>query len=60
MNKQELITLIASNANLSKADAGRALDGFIDAVAQTLKKGDTVILVKCKVRFNLTGDKNGY
>lgn len=45
MNKPELIALIASNANLTKADAGRALDGFIDAVAQTLKKGDTVALV---------------
>lgn len=45
MNKQELITLIASNANLSKADAGRALDGFIDAVACILKSGDTVNLI---------------
>jgi len=32
MNKKELIALIADNANLSKAEAGRALEGFIDAV----------------------------
>lgn len=45
MNKPELIAAIAINANISKADAGSALEGFIDAVAQTLKKGDTVALV---------------
>lgn len=45
MNKPELIALIATNANLSKADAGRALDGFIDAVACALKSGDTVNLI---------------
>ena len=45
MNKPELIALIATNANLTKADASRALDGFIDAVACTLKAGDTVNLV---------------
>jgi len=45
MNKPELIAAIATNANISKTDAGRALDGFIEAVAQTLKKGDTVSLV---------------
>jgi len=27
MNKSELITAIAEHANLTKADAGRALDG---------------------------------
>ena len=29
MNKPELIALIATNANLTKADAGRALDGLL-------------------------------
>lgn len=45
MNKPELIALIADNANLSKAEAGRALEGFIDVVACVLKSGDTVNLV---------------
>ena len=45
MNKPELIAAIATNANISKADAGRALDGFIDAVACILKSGDTVNLI---------------
>lgn len=45
MNKTELIEFISSKADLSKADAGRALDAFIDAVTTTLKENDTVTLV---------------
>ncbi len=45
MNKAELIEAMASNANLSKADAKRALDAFIDSTASALKKGDRVALV---------------
>ena len=45
MNKSELIDAIADSANLSKADAGRALDGLVSAVTKALKKGDTVSLV---------------
>lgn len=45
MNKAELIEAIADSANLTKADAGRALDGFIAAVTGALKNGDTVSLV---------------
>ncbi len=45
MNKSELVDAIAQNAELSKADAGRALDGMIAAVTKALKKGDTVSLV---------------
>ncbi len=45
MNKSELIDAIAESADLTKADAGRALDGFIDAVSDALKKGDSVALV---------------
>ena len=45
MNKSELIDAIADSANLSKADAGRALDGLVGAVTKALKKGDTVSLV---------------
>ncbi|MBT3351512.1 MAG: hypothetical protein HOC91_15630 [Nitrospinaceae bacterium] len=45
MNKAELIEGIASNANLSKADAKRALDGFVNATSGALKKGDRISLV---------------
>lgn len=45
MNKSELIDAIASDAKLTKADAGRAVDGFVSAVTKALKKGDRVALV---------------
>lgn len=45
MNKAELVTSIASEAKISKADATRALDGFINATTKALKKGDRVALV---------------
>ena len=45
MNKSELIDAIADSANLSKADAGRAVDGFVKSVSKALKKGQTVSLV---------------
>ena len=45
MNKAELIDAMASNAGLSKADAKRALDGFVDATTAALKKGDRISLV---------------
>lgn len=45
MNKAELVEAIASESNLSKADARRALDSFIGATTKALKKGDKVALV---------------
>ena len=45
MNKAELIDAMAANANLSKADAKRALDAFVTATTKALKKGDRVALV---------------
>jgi len=45
MNKSELIDAIAEASELTKADAGRALDGFIGAVTGALGKGDAVALV---------------
>lgn len=38
MNKAELIEKIASGAGLSKADAKRALDAFVSATTDELKK----------------------
>ena len=45
MNKAELITAIAEHANLTKADAGRALDGLTKTIEATLKTGDSITLV---------------
>ena len=45
MNKSELIDAIASSANLTKADAGRALEGFTNAITQALQAGDSVSLI---------------
>jgi len=45
MNKAELIDAMASGADLSKADAKKALDAFIGATTGALKKGDRVALV---------------
>lgn len=45
MNKAQLIDAIAAQAGLTKADAKKALDAFIKATTQALKKGDRVALV---------------
>lgn len=45
MNKSELIDAIADDADLTKADAGRAADAFMDAITTALKGGDQVTLV---------------
>ncbi len=45
MNKSELIDAIADKANLTKADAARALDAFIDTVTASLSEGKAVTLI---------------
>jgi DNA-binding protein HU-beta len=45
MNKSELIEAMAAEAGISKAAAGKALSGMMDAVKSTLKKGGKVSLV---------------
>ena len=45
MNKSDLIAAIAEHANLTKADAGRALDALTKTIEATLKGGDTIALV---------------
>ncbi len=45
MNKSELIDAIAGNAGLSKADAGRALEAFVNAVTDQLQGGNSLSLV---------------
>ncbi|HOP15501.1 MAG: HU family DNA-binding protein [Chromatiaceae bacterium] len=45
MNKSELIEAMADSADISKAAAGRALDGLIDAITKAVKNNDTVSVV---------------
>jgi DNA-binding protein HU-beta len=45
MTKADLIEKMASDADISKAAAGKALDSFVDAVIKTVKKGNKVALV---------------
>ena len=42
MNKTELIAAIAEKAGLTKKDAERALNATIDAITESLAKGDKV------------------
>ena len=44
MNKGDLIDSVANQADLSKADAGRAVDAVLDAITGTLMRGDKVTL----------------
>lgn len=44
MNRVELIELIATRHELSKAEAGRVLATLLDAVVTTVKKGGSVSL----------------
>lgn len=45
MNRTELISAMAQNAELTKVDAEKALKAFIDVVTEEIKKGDKVQLV---------------
>lgn len=45
MNKAELVDAMASGAGLSKSDAKKALESFINATGDALKGGDRVALV---------------
>jgi DNA-binding protein HU-beta len=45
MNKADLIAAIAAKAKITKKDSEAALNGFVAAVTDALKKGDKVGLV---------------
>ena len=45
MNKSDLIQAIAADAELTKAEADRALNAFLKAVTSTLENGGSVALV---------------
>ena len=45
MTKAELVSEIAGKAELTKAEAAKALDATLDAIKEALKKGQKVTLV---------------
>ena len=45
MNKQELISKIAEDTGITKANAAAAVDSFIDGVTRSLKKGQPITFV---------------
>lgn len=45
MNKTELVESVATQANLSKAQAAAAITAFTDTIGAALHKNDTVTLV---------------
>ena len=45
MNKNDLVAAVADKTGLSKADAGKAIDGVFEAVTEALTGGDEVRLV---------------
>ena len=45
MKKSELIDAIAEKAGLTKTDARKALDAFIETTGEALKAGDKIALV---------------
>lgn len=45
MNKAQLIDAIAEKAGLTKADAKKSLDAFVEATSEALKNGDRVALI---------------
>ncbi|MDE1898304.1 MAG: HU family DNA-binding protein [Xanthomonadaceae bacterium] len=45
MNKADFVNAVADQAELTKADAGRAIDAMVEVIKKALKKGDSVSLV---------------
>ena len=45
MNKNDLIASVASSAGLSKSDATRSIESFLDAVTNSLKRDEKVSIV---------------
>jgi DNA-binding protein HU-beta len=42
VTKQEFIDQVASRSGLSKRDAGKAVDAFLDSITDSLRRGDEV------------------
>ncbi len=44
MNKSEIVAVVADKVNLTRKEAEGAVDAFLDAVCETLKNGDKVVI----------------
>ncbi len=44
MLKKDLVVLVADQVGLTKKQASEAIDAMLDAVTESLKKGDAVLL----------------
>jgi DNA-binding protein HU-beta len=42
VTKQEFVDRVSTKSGLSKRDAGRAVDAFLDSVTEALQRGDSV------------------
>jgi DNA-binding protein HU-beta len=45
MNKADLVQAVAAAAEMSKADATRAIDAVLDSISEALKKDEQVTLI---------------
>ena len=45
MNKTELVDAIAAAADITKAEASKAIDAFCDSITEALVKGDKITLI---------------
>lgn len=45
MNKSELVSAIAEEAGLTKADAAKALDATVSVITKALSEGDQVAII---------------
>ena len=45
MNKNDLVSAVASNAGMSKADSAKAVEGVFDAISGALSSGGDVRIV---------------
>lgn len=45
MNKGEFVDAVSDASDLSKADAGRAVEAVISSITKALQRGDSVTLV---------------
>jgi len=45
VNKTELVEAVADHAEMSKVQASRAVDGFLEAVTESLRKEEDVALI---------------
>jgi DNA-binding protein HU-beta len=42
VTKQEFVDQVASKSGLSKRDAGKAVDAFLDSITESLKRGQEI------------------